>query len=402
MDTFLFRAGSVLKYGIVFLMGAVVGTRLDTFWMGTEANDLRTAAYRLRTEHAEAIAPGALLEHGVRGMVEHLRGFDPYALYMPPAQGRMMAEEVSGEIGGIGVSLRPGDGPIHVLDVFPGSPAERAGLRAGDTIVGVDGIPIAEDERMEAVLGRVKGEPGTRVSLSVLRQGAEALLAFDLERAVIVIPVVAGTRMLDGEVGYLSLRTMSDHAADQVNEALGQLRGMRGLILDLRGNLGGTLGSGIDVADLFLPSGTILEVRPRDPDTAEVFPATPPVSLPVGVPVIILVDEATASSAEIVAGALQDHRRARLVGARTWGKGTVQKVFEANSEGDGARLKFTYAYWYTPSGRRLERRTLGDGTVEGGLTPDLEVAYVPDPADPEKDNVLEEARAVLVRERHGG
>jgi carboxyl-terminal processing protease len=262
---------------------------------------------------------------------------------------------------------------IKIVDPFPGSPAEKAGLKAGDEIVAVDGTDMTGVDPSVA-REKLLGPAGTHVKLTVQRAGEAQLLQFDIIRAKIDPPVVK-TAMLDGDIGYVSLLIFSDSASGQLQTALQDLmsKNPKGLILDLRGNPGGLVSSAVDVASQFLPADKLLVVE-RYGDGHEIRSYTHSGGLAVTIPMVVLVDNGTASAAEIVAGAIQDYNRAMLVGMPTYGKGSVQ-VWLPLVDNMGA-VRITVARWYTPSGRQIANL---------GLTPTVERPILQADVDAGKD-----------------
>jgi carboxyl-terminal processing protease len=328
-----------------------------------------------------------LLEGAIRGMLAKL---DPHSTYIAPAEIDRFKTSVENEFGGIGVTVSAVGGQLLVVTPIYGTPAYKAGLRGGDTIVEIDGAPAAGIPVDEAVR-RVKGPLGTAVKLTIQHAGGDTETV-EVARAVVRVESVLGDRrkaddtwnfLLDEEkkIGYIRLINFGRHTADELRSALGELKqaGMQGLILDLRFNAGGLLTAAIEVSDLFLASGRIVSTSGRagpqrkwdahEPGTFE------------GFPMVVLVNRFSASASEIVAAALQDHRRAAIVGQRTWGKGSVQNVIELE-QGHSA-LKLTTGGYLRPSGQNIHRF---EGAKEGddwGVKPDsgLDVVLTADEID---------------------
>ncbi len=318
----------------------------------------------------------------IRGSFELLD--DPYTVFVEPQVREQERENLRGNFGGIGVNLQRDPSGAVVLTPIPGNPAAAAGVRDGDILRAIDGQPVDPALTVEAIADLLRGEKGTDVVLTVLHPGESSPVDIAVERADILIPSV-WHRVLDEAptVGYIQLSRFSGESAAEVAAAADSLRkaGVTAIVLDLRHNGGGLLDAAIDVADHFLADGLIMlqdargEERRFEADRETVAE---------GLHLVVLVDQATASAAEIVAGALQDRGRATLIGARTFGKGSVQLIYDLS---DGSSVHVTSARWLTPSGRRL------DGV---GLEPDLLVEPTQAARDVGRDEPLERAVRFLL------
>jgi carboxyl-terminal processing protease len=302
--------------------------------------------------YVDTIPADSLYRRAVDGMLMELR--DPHSVYLDPARLKRLTERTSGNYAGLGIEMDVRDGWITIIAPLPGSPAERAGIQTGDRIVEIDGKPTfgrTPDEATRAL----RGPAGSTVELLVERSGVDERMPFRLTRANIHRAAVRRTALLRPTVGYVDVSVFSDSTAAEVARAVDSLgrRGMRSLILDMRSNPGGLLDQGVSVADLFLdPAKEIVSMRGRTREVNRSFVDRAQQRWP-DLPIVVLVDEGSASAAEIVAGALQDHDRAALVGATTYGKGSAQSLFTTVS---GGALKLTTALWYTPSGRSIDNR----------------------------------------------
>ena len=313
----------------------------------------------------------------IRGLLSTLD--DPYTVFVEPIPHRFEQDSLRGSYGGVGMSLARNDGGAIVLTPFRDSPAEAVGIREGDVLLAVGGVSVTpEMDLTNDVVAMIRGEVGTEVTLTVAR-GTEQL-DFTLTRQVIQLPSVTW-RVLEeagagDPLGYLQVSSFTDRTADELQKGLDELfaAGIEGLIVDLRGNGGGLLQSAIDVTDQFLADGPILYERRRGSTTLttggqeEKTYSASAAGQALEIPLAVLVDGGTASASEIVAGALQDRERATLIGEVTFGKGSVQLIFDLS---DGSSLHVTVARWYTPDRHQL------DGV---GLQPDLVVSD-----DPETD-----------------
>jgi carboxyl-terminal processing protease len=330
----------------------------------------------VQTSYVDPADEKMLLYNAARGMLHNL---DQYSTFLPPTRYQHLRQDTEGEFGGTGITLapglvdeaRPGVPPQPTIEsIVPRSPADLAGLQLDDRLVTVDGAPTAEPGRELASAGawesRLRGASGTRVTVTVLRAGWKDPRAFTLVRAQVKQPTVRH-RVVERGIGYLAISRFAEATSTDAGAALAQLRaqgGLDALVLDLRNDPGGLVDQSIAVADLFLDGGTIVTIRGRQGtvETQTAHRGGPATS----VPIIALVDQGTASAAEILAAALRDHGRAKLVGLPTYGKGTVQTFFDLV---DGSGLKLTTARFYTPKGNSLESK---------GLVPDLRVeAFAP-------------------------
>jgi carboxyl-terminal processing protease len=314
----------------------------------------------------DTVDAGALYEKAAKGLVHELN--DPYTVLFTPKELQSFNTQTGGRYGGVGMQIEDVKGNITVSRVFPHTPAEDAGIREGDRIVQVDTAAI-KGWKLEQVSDVLKGTPGSRVNVKFSRAGVADPIAVRFTRAVIHIPAVPYAIMLDGKVGYIPFQQFNETASDEIVAAVRKLTrdGAKGVILDMRDNPGGILDQAITTSNLFLKEGQdIVSVRGRGTDPQVVKASDAP--LVPSLPLVVLVDDGSASAAEIVAGALQDHDRAVLVGTTSFGKGLVQTLF--NLDG-GYALKMTTAKWYTPSGRSIQKeRKVVDGRFVADTAPD--------------------------------
>lgn len=313
----------------------------------------------------------------IRGSLDVLA--DPYTLFVEPQVRQEERDNLRGNFGGIGADLRRNEAGEVVLTPLPNNPAAMAGVQDGDILIEVDGVAVAPDQTVGAIADLIRGERGTTVVLTLRRGQATELLTIEIERDEILIPSV-WHRLLetDPTIGYIQLSRFSGESNDEVVAAVDALRdlGADKLVLDLRHNPGGLLDAAVAVADQFLDEGLILRQMSREEERE--FSATAG-GAALDMPVVVLVDGATASAAEIVAGALQVLDRALLVGSRTFGKGSVQLIFDLS---DGSSVHVTSAKWLTPDGTQLDGQ---------GLMPDIEVTASQEALDLGRDEVLERA-----------
>lgn len=314
----------------------------------------------------DTVGAADLYEKAARGLVEELN--DPYSELLTPKQVADFTRNTGGRYAGVGMQIEDQNGVVTVSTVFPNTPAERAGIRVGDRIVQVDS-QSTRGWSISKVSETITGTPGTRVKVTFGRPGVATPIAIDFTRQVIHIPAVPYAIMLENRIGYVPLQRFNETATEELEQSLRRLQreGATAMILDLRENPGGILEQSLDITNLFLPAGLeISSVRARNGEvqryttrTAAVVPS---------LPLVVLTDEWSASASEIVAGALQDHDRALVLGATTFGKGLVQSVF--NLDG-GYALKLTTAKWFTPSGRTIHReRKVENGQFVAETAPD--------------------------------
>jgi carboxyl-terminal processing protease len=300
--------------------------------------------------YVDTLTAAALYEKAARGLVEELN--DPYADLFTPAQLREFNKTTGGRYAGIGLLIEDVRGVIRVNTVYPKTPAEQGGVQTGDRVVQVDSIPT-RGLSLTKVSSMLLGTPGTKVRVLFSRPGVPEPIEMRLTRAVVHIPAVPYALLVGGDVGYIPVQQFNETAAREVSTAVVRLtrEGARGLVLDLRGNGGGYLDQALVMSNLFLPKGApLLSVRYRGAPAEEVE-AERDAQIP-SIPLVVLTDEGTASASEIVAGALQDHDRALIVGTTSFGKGLVQSLFPLEG---GYALKMTTGKWFTPSGRSIHK-----------------------------------------------
>jgi carboxyl-terminal processing protease len=301
--------------------------------------------------YVDTLAEAGLYDMAIDGLLSQLH--DPYSVLLRGDDFRDLTLSATGNYGGIGIQIDVRDGWITVVAPLPETPAERAGVRTGDRVIAVDDSST-RNWSPDRATNALRGDAGTKIRLTVARAGVAAPLQFDLTRAEIHVHSVQFGMVVAPGVGYVQLTIVSDSSARELTQAIDTLRaqGAKSVILDLRNNPGGLLNEGIAVAELFLDKGqTIVETHGRAPGTNESFAAAKGQRW-AGLPLVVLVNEGTASAAEIIAGALQDHDRAVLVGTTSFGKGLVQSLFPL---GANEALKLTTSRWYTPSGRSIQR-----------------------------------------------
>jgi carboxyl-terminal processing protease len=301
--------------------------------------------------YVDSLGETDLYEKATEGMLEQLK--DPYSVLLTGDDYKALTEQTSGNYAGLGIQIDVRDGWITVVAPLPETPAERAGIQTGDQIIEVDGKSTEGWKNDEAVKA-LRGAAGSKVIITIRRSGIPDPIKYPLTRAQIHIRSVPAGTLFDGGVGYISLNPVSETSAGELRQEITAMKkkGMKSLILDLRYNPGGLLDQGVEVSDLFLDAQQeIVSTRGRARGSTKQFFDDARQSWP-ELPIVVLVNEGTASAAEIIAGALQDHDRAVVVGTPTFGKGLVQTLFPL---GEGVALKLTTARWFTPSGRTIQR-----------------------------------------------
>lgn len=341
------------------------GARTGTFTTYEGARLFESVFRRIQNDYVDPVTDSALYAKSVDGMLYELR--DPYSTFLPPDRFARLNESTSGNYAGLGVEVDLRDGYLIVVAPLSGGPAERAGIQPGDRIIEIAGKPTKGWTNEEASK-LMRGKPGTLVDVKIERPGVATPLEFKLQRNTIHQSAVRRTALLADGVGYIDLKAFSDSTAKELSGALATLlaRGMKTLILDLRTNPGGLLTQGVRVSDLFLNEGQkIVSMHGRIPETNREYADTAQQNWP-NLPLTVLVDGRSASAAEIVAGALQDHDRALIVGTPTYGKGSAQTIIPF---GDQGGLKITTARWFTPVGRSITRRQPSDDESDELITP---------------------------------
>ena len=319
--------------------------------------------HKIKSDYVEAIDDKTLFENAMRGM---LSGLDPHSSYLDADGFTDLQEGTSGEFGGLGIEVGMEEGFMKVISPIDDTPAQQAGVQAGDSIVKLDEV-IVKGMAINDAVKIMRGKPGTDITLTIVREGEAKPLIFKLTRALIKVASVR-SRMLEPGYGYVRVSQFQAATGDDVLKQVGELKQkagdkLHGLILDLRNNPGGILGAAVSIADTFLESGRIVYTDGRVADSKLEFSAKPPDALS-GAPLIVLINEGSASASEIVAGALQDSGRALIMGRRSFGKGSVQTILPLNNR---SALKLTTARYFTPNGRSIQAE---------GIKPDIVIDKV--------------------------
>jgi carboxyl-terminal processing protease len=318
---------------------------------------------RIKRDYVEPVSDKKLLEDAIKGM---LSGLDPHSVYLDAEQYKGLKEGTTGQFGGLGIEVTMENGFVKVVSPIDDTPAQRAGMQSGDLIVRLDKKPVKGMSLADAVK-IMRGKPGDDILLTVIRQGADAPLKVTITRAIIKVKSVKN-KILEQDYGYLRISSFQSRTGQGVIEAINELKkenkaDLKGLVLDLRNNPGGVLNAAVEVSDAFLEKGLIVYTEGRIKNSEMRFNAAPGDVIN-GKPIVILVNAGSASASEIVAGALQDHHRAIIMGEKSFGKGSVQTILPT---GNDAAVKLTTARYYTPSGRSIQAE---------GIEPDIVLARV--------------------------
>jgi len=369
------KAGYILSLGIILgvfmgICGSVIAERGNAE-IATDAEalpyeDLRTFTEifgRIKRDYVEPVSDKKLLEDAVRGM---LSGLDPHSAYLVAEEYQELKEGTTGQFGGLGIEVTMENGFIKVVSPIDDTPAQKAGIKTGDLIIKIDDQPVKGMSLTDAVK-KMRGEPGSKIVLTIVREGEEAPLKFTLARDIIKVKSVK-SRLLEKGYGYVRISSFQSGTGDALKAALAALKkenggNLKGLVLDLRNNPGGVLNAAVEVSDAFLKSGLIVYTEGRIENSEMRFNAAPD-DLIDGAPIVVLINAGSASASEIVAGALQDQKRAVIMGEKSFGKGSVQTILPTSN---GAAVKLTTARYYTPSGRSIQAE---------GIEPDIPLARV--------------------------
>ena len=350
----------------VSIGGGVFAERQGKSTAGLPVEELRTFSDvfgRIKNDYVEDVEDSEMLNNAIRGM---LSGLDPHSSYLDHEQFKELQVGTSGEFGGLGIEVGMEDGFVKVIAPIDDTPAQRAGIEAGDLIIRLDDTPVKGLTLNDAVK-IMRGKPGTMLRLTVVREGVDQPLKIDIKRDIIKVKSVK-SRMLEDGFGYVRISQFQSKTAENMVDAIEDLKkeaggALKGMVLDLRNNPGGVLNGAVAVSDAFLKKGLIVYTEGRVSDSKLRFNATPDDILDTA-PLVVLVNQGSASASEIVSGALQDHHRAIVVGTPTFGKGSVQTILPLSN---GTAVKLTTARYYTPSGRSIQAE---------GIKPDIELDQV--------------------------
>lgn len=313
---------------------------------------------KIKSDYVEATDDRKMLLDAINGI---LAGLDPHSSFLEPNAFREMQIDTEGEFGGVGIEVTLEDHNLLVIAPIDDTPADRAGIKSGDIITHIDGAPT-QSETLGQAVDKMRGEVGSKITLTIVREGENVPLQIDVIRDVIQLTSVRSRDLDEPGFAYMRVTSFQGGTAESLHKKIERYKKnngkIKGLILDLRNNPGGILDGAVDVSNLFLDSGIIVQTHGRLESSETSFEADSP-DLIEGAPMVVLVNGGSASASEIVAGALQDHQRAIIFGTRTFGKGSVQTI---SPIGNGSALKITTARYYTPSGRSIQ---------ETGITPDI-------------------------------
>ena len=344
--------------------GNVVDKQVETVTLPYDELRTFTEVFgRIKRDYVEPVSDKKLLEDAIKGM---LSGLDPHSAYLDVEQYKDLKEGTTGQFGGLGIEVTMENGFVKVVSPIDDTPAQRAGMKAGDLIVRLDEKPVKGMTLGEAVK-IMRGEPGSDIVLTVIREGEEAPLKVTITRAIIKVKSVRN-KLLEKDYGYLRISSFQSRTGEGVVDAVNNLKkenegDLKGLVLDLRNNPGGVLNAAVEVSDAFLEKGLIVYTEGRIKNSEMRFNAAPG-DIVNGIPVVVLINAGSASASEIVAGALQDHKRAIIMGEKSFGKGSVQTILPTSGN---AAVKLTTARYYTPSGRSIQAE---------GIEPDVILARV--------------------------
>ncbi|MEE9396929.1 MAG: S41 family peptidase [Methylococcales bacterium] len=362
-NLFLVLLGTLLGI-LVSVGGSVFAERESGETAAIPFDELRTFTEvfgRIQKDYVEEVSDKKLLEDAIRGM---LSGLDPHSTYLDTDQFKELQVGTTGRFGGLGIEVGMEDGFVKVISPIDDTPADRAGVKAGDLIIRLDEKPVKGMTLGEAVK-IMRGKPGEEILLTIIREGTEQPLKITIVRDIIKVKSVK-SRMLDDGYGYIRVSSFQSKSGESVKEALSELKKkhpLKGVVLDLRNNPGGVLNAAVEISDIFLNSGLIVYTEGRLKDSELKFKATPGDMLS-NAPMVVLINAGSASASEIVAGALQDHKRAVIMGEKSFGKGSVQTILPTNA---GGAVKMTTARYYTPSGRSIQAE---------GIEPDIPLSRV--------------------------
>jgi carboxyl-terminal processing protease len=353
----------------------------------TKADAFQDVMFLLQNYYVEDVDFETLIEGAIDGMLNKV---DRYSYFMSPSEYKEMQQEYEGHYGGIGIVITMRDNKLTIVSPIKNTPGEKAGLRAGDIISAIDGKETTEMSQMKAV-DMMRGEEGTEVTLTIDR-GDEDLFDVKITRKDIEVPYVE-TEMKTEEIGYISLAQFIENVGKDVEKAVADLKaqGAKGIILDLRNNPGGLLNESIDVASVFLDKGVVVSVKQKD-ETERILEVNQEINSDTQIPLIVLINKGSASASEIVAGAVKDYGRGKLMGTTTFGKGVVQSVVPLE---DGSAVSLTTARYYTPDGNYIHEKGIEPETK---IELDLEAAQE-DGSDNQLDRAIEEMKnMIFVRE----
>jgi carboxyl-terminal processing protease len=365
-----------LSFASITLMGKFQSDRVQTQQDYQYLEVFNQALDLIQKSYVKEVDMKTLVYGAIQGMLYNL---DPHSVFFPPEYFKDLRVELQGQFGGLGIEIGFRDGRLSVMTPIEGTPASRAGFKSGDLIVKIDGTST-EGMNLGDAVHKMRGKPGTQVTLSLYRDGWQEPKDFTLSREVIQIKSLRKVELIDGKFGYLRMVMFNENTGRDLDLAMNELmkksgNKLNGLILDLRNNPGGQLDQAVKVAGTFISEGPIVSTKGRLADSNQVFYAHQQ-NVYTGFPMVVIVNSGSASASEIVAAALKDSGRAVIIGTRTYGKGSVQSLYNLK---DGSGIKVTTAYYYTPSGKSIQAE---------GITPDI----IAEELSPEDEARLEQQR----------
>ncbi|MDH3949144.1 MAG: S41 family peptidase [Gammaproteobacteria bacterium] len=365
-NTLILLLGLLLGVSLAVARGVLAEKPQQSAANGLPLETVRTLSEvfdKIKNNYVEDVEDKALLDNAISGM---LTGLDPHSTYLDAKAFEELRVGTTGEFGGLGIVVGMEDGFVKVISPIDDTPAQRAGVKAGDLIICLDEKPVKGMSLDEAVK-IMRGKPGSEIELTIVRKDEDQPLKFKITRDRIRVKSVK-SRMLEPDYAYVRISQFQERTGKDLHNAISKLKKenkgqLKGLVLDLRNNPGGLLDSAVLVSDAFLDRGIVVSVKGRTEDN-KLSQSAMPGDVLKGAPIVVLVNEGSASASEIVAGALQDHKRAVIMGQKTFGKGSVQTVIPL---GNNSALKLTTARYYTPSGRSIQAE---------GIVPDIELEHL--------------------------
>ena len=365
-NTLILLLGLLLGVSLAVARGVLAEKPQQSAATGLPLETVRTLSEvfdKIKHNYVEDVEDKALLDNAISGM---LTGLDPHSTYLDAKAFEELRVGTTGEFGGLGIVVGMEDGFVKVISPIDDTPAQRAGVKAGDLIIRLDEKPV-KGMSLDDAVKIMRGKPGTDIELTVVRKDEDQPLTFNITRDRIRVKSVK-SRMLEPDYAYVRVSQFQERTAKDLHNAISKLKKenkkpLKGMVLDLRNNPGGLLDAAVLVSDTFLERGTVVSVKGRTEENKLSQSATPG-DIMKGAPIVVLVNEGSASASEIVAGALQDHKRAVIMGQKTFGKGSVQTVIPL---GNNSALKLTTARYYTPSGRSIQAE---------GIVPDIQLEHL--------------------------
>lgn len=364
-NTLILGLGLMLGVMLAIGQGVLADKRASKFSAGSiPLEDIRSLGEvfgKIKQNYVEEVEDKVLLENAIRGL---LSGLDPHSAYLDKKAFTDLREGTSGEFGGLGIVVGMKDGFVNVISPIDDTPAERAGVKSGDLIIRLDDNNV-KGMTLEDAVKIMRGKPNTDILLTIIREGADKPLKITITRAIIKVKSVRSKTLAKG-FGYIRISAFQERTGSDLRKAISKLKkannrkDLKGLVLDLRNNPGGLLNAAVEVSDAFLENGVVVSIKGRDESNTMTHSAKG-MDLLNDAPIVVLINGGSASASEIVAGALQDHKRAIIMGTQSFGKASVQTVVPL---GNGSALKLTTARYYTPAGTSIQAK---------GITPDIEL-----------------------------